>query len=85
MEQFWDGVWSLTDGIALMNDELGTRYDLARWGQWRRGERSVPEPVQRYCRIRVIIQVLKEQLGIHPLSITDEQADAIVAALEPPK
>lgn len=84
MEKFWCGIWTLTDGIALMNEVLGGRYTLARWGEWRRGDRPVPVPVQRYCRERVITNVLSEHLGISPLRISDEQIDSIVSALEPP-
>ncbi len=31
-----------TASLAEMNYILGTRYDIKRLGQWRRGERSIP-------------------------------------------
>lgn len=83
-EIFWRSTGcTISDGIRCMNDDLGTRYDLTRWGQWRRGERSMPEPVQHYCRMRVIGQVLEREAGIHSMSLSDETLDAIVLALEP--
>lgn len=38
----------LTDAVRELNAVLGTRYDLARIGQWRRGERSIPGLVRGY-------------------------------------
>lgn len=37
-----------TDAVRALNAALGTRYDLARLGNWRRRERPVPGLVAGY-------------------------------------
>lgn len=38
------------NALRALNGELGGSYDATRLGQWRRGERPIPDKVQRVMR-----------------------------------
>jgi len=48
-----------------LNASLGTRYDLARIGQWRRGDRTIPAPARAEL-LRAAIPTALERAGIDP-------------------
>lgn len=48
------------NALRALNGELGTSYDATRIGQWRRGERPIPDKAQRVMRR----WVLEAQLGM---------------------
>ncbi|MBI4695559.1 MAG: hypothetical protein HY749_16200 [Gammaproteobacteria bacterium] len=65
---------SLGDVLQAINARLGSSYDHARFGQWRRGERPVPERFQRIMR-QVVIDFLFPSGGA---------TSALTAVLSPP-
>lgn len=75
----------ITLALNALNECLGSNYNLSRLGDWRRGDRSIPQPVQNYMLKMCIHHVLTQQIGAMVMLISDEQLDAIADALTPPK
>lgn len=75
------GHGALSRALTRMNQALGSHYDLARLGQWRRGEVPVPSGVQQYMR-----GVILDWYHHHRRSarITRALIDEIRAMLDPP-
>lgn len=65
-----------------LNADLGTRYDTTRLGQWRRGERAIPQPVQDWMLRASIAHAIRQAGGVPPTS--DEALDALARSLQPP-
>lgn len=55
----------LTPGAAVrtLSQELSTTYDVARIGQWRRGERSIPEPEHGWILRYVLVDAIEAEGG----------------------
>ncbi len=68
--------------IEALNGDLGTAYDTARLGQWRRAERPIPQPVQDWMLRVCIAQAIIACGGIAPTD--DGQLDSLAAMLCPP-
>lgn len=75
-----DAARMLVDGL---NADLGTAYDTARLGQWRRGERAIPQPVQDWMLRASISHAIRQAGGVPPP--TDEAIDALATSLQPPR
>ena len=67
---------------AGLQSDLGMTYDAARIGQWRRGERAIPQPVQDWM-LRACIAYAIGQCGGIPPSIA-ANLDRLAAMLCPP-
>ncbi|MEQ8234287.1 MAG: hypothetical protein RLW61_04575 [Gammaproteobacteria bacterium] len=65
---------SPTAAVRAINAELGARYTLTRFNEWRRGDRPTPPAVQRVMRRAV----LEDELG-------ETAARRLAALLEPPR
>lgn len=70
--------------IRDLNDELVTRYTPQDFGKWRRGARTVPQPVQDYM-LRCVIAYALHSEGIEAMMLSDDALDRVVARLAPPK
>ena len=68
--------------VNAINGDLGTTYDTARLGQWRRGERSIPQPVQDWMLRCCISHVIESCGGQVPSD--DDLLDRMAAMLCPP-
>lgn len=69
--------------VASLNADLGTAYDTARLGQWRRGERSIPQPVQGWLLRVGVCWAIEQCGGVPPAG--DEAIDRLAALLGPPR
>lgn len=74
-----DAAREIVDGI---NADLGTAHDIKRLGQWRRGERSIPQPVQDWMLRTCIAHAITQCGGIAPAD--DSDLDRLAAMLCPP-
>lgn len=74
-----DAARELVDGL---NTDLGTAYDTARLGQWRRGERAIPQPVQDWMLRSCISHAIRNAGGVPPPS--DDAIDNLAKSLQPP-
>ena len=74
-----DAARELSDGL---HRDLGVKYDINRIGQWRRGERAIPQPVQDWM-LRACIAYAIEQCGGTPPT-NDANLDRLAAMLCPP-
>ena len=72
---------STAQAIRDLNADLGTHYTPQDFGKWRRGARSIPQPVQDYM-LRCSIGYAINTSGI---SIDDDLLDGIADRLVPPK
>lgn len=82
VEQFYEvRGGTLTAALDSMNQALGTRYDLTRLGQWRRGHVPVPHRVQAYMR-RLVLSWLWRHHGNR--RITSDLLERVLEACEPP-
>lgn len=68
--------------IESINADLGTAYDTARLGQWRRAERPIPQPVQDWMLRTSIAHAIHQCGGVAPTD--DDQLDRLAAMLCPP-
>lgn len=69
--------------VADINADLATDYDTARFGQWRRGERAIPQPVQDWMLRVCIAHAVVACGGRAP--VDDEALDRLAAMLCPPR
>lgn len=69
--------------IRDLNEELGTRYTPQDFGKWRRGARTVPQPVQDYM-LRCAIAYALHAEGVGTLLLSDEALDRIANRLTAP-
>jgi hypothetical protein len=69
--------------VDSLNAELGAAYDTARLGQWRRGERPIPQPVQDWLLRVAIAHAIRQCGGLPPAD--DAALDRLAAMLCPPK
>ena len=67
---------------AGLQSDLGMTYDAARIGQWRRGERAIPQPVQDWMLRACIAYAIGQCGGIPPSA--DANLDRLAAMLCPP-
>ena len=67
---------------AGLQAHLGMAYDAARIGQWRRGERAIPQPVQDWMLRASIAYAIGQCGGISPS--TDANLDRLSEMLCPP-
>ena len=70
----------LRAALALLNESLGTQYDVNRLAQWKRGQVPVPLPVQAYMRAIV----LSDLQQAHQHRFTRAVLSEILEACEPP-
>ena len=68
---------------AGLQADLGMTYDSTRIGQWRRGERAIPQPVQDWMLRASIAYAIKQCGGVAPAD--DESIDRLAVMLCPPK
>ena len=68
--------------VDSLNADLGGDYDTGRLGQWRRGERAIPQPVQDWMLRASIAHAIRLAGGLPP--DTDEALDQLARALCPP-
>lgn len=69
--------------IEAVNADLGTAYDTARLGQWRRGERPIPQPVQDWMLRVCIAWAIRQCGGREPTD--DASLDRLATMLCPPR
>ena len=67
---------------AGLQSDLGMTYDATRIGQWRRGERAIPQPVQDWMLRASIAYAIGQCGGISPSA--DANLDQLAAMLCPP-
>ena len=67
---------------AGLQSDLGMTYDATRIGQWRRGERAIPQPVQDWMLRASIAHAIAQCGGIPPSA--DANLDRLAAMLCPP-
>ena len=67
---------------AGLQSDLGMTYDATRIGQWRRGERAIPQPVQDWMLRACIAYAIGQCGGISPSA--DANLDRLAAMLCPP-
>lgn len=72
----------ISEALSQLNQELGTRYNLARLGQWRRGNRMIPQAVQDFMLRVAIEHAIREEGGEPPFE--DDALDRLAARLCPP-
>ena len=65
-----------------LQSDLGMTYDATRIGQWRRGERAIPQPVQDWMLRACIAYAVGQCGGIPPSA--DANLDRLAAMLCPP-
>lgn len=75
------GYGGLTAALGRLNQSLGSNYRLTDLGQWKRGDRPVPLPVQAYMRAVVIRDI---QQSTKHTRFTSALADELISACEPP-
>lgn len=68
--------------VESINADLGTTYDTARLGQWRRAERPIPQPVQDWLLRMCVVHAIESCGGQAPVG--DEERDLLAAMLCPP-
>lgn len=68
--------------VAGVNADLGAAYDVQRLGQWRRGERAIPQPVQDWMLRACIAHAIRQCGGVAPDD--DASLDRLAAMLCPP-
>jgi len=68
--------------VEGLNADLGTNHDIKRLGQWRRGERAIPQPVQDWMLRACIAYAIGQCGGIPPSA--DANLDRLAAMLCPP-
>lgn len=68
--------------VEAVNADLGTAYDTARLGQWRRGERPIPQPVQDWMLRTCLAHAIRQCGGVAPDS--DVRLDLLATMLCPP-
>lgn len=73
-----------TYALEDLNEALETSYSLTRFNEWRRGDRSMPEPVRLFMMRQCVRYALHEALGknVYP---TDEQLETFVELIAPPE
>jgi len=74
-----DAARELSNGLK---SDLGMIYDATRIGQWRRGERAIPQPVQDWMLRASIAYAIKQCVGVAPADNAD--LDRLAAMLCPP-
>lgn len=74
-----DAARELSNGLK---SDLGMIYDATRIGQWRRGERAIPQPVQDWMLRASIAYAIGQCGGIPPSA--DDNLDRLAAMLCPP-
>ena len=74
-----DAARELSNGLK---SDLGMTYDATRIGQWRRGERAIPQPVQDWMLRASIAYAIKQCGGVAPADNAD--LDRLAAMLCPP-
>ena len=67
---------------AGLQSDLGMTYDAARIGQWRRGERAIPQPVQDWMLRASISYAIGQCGGTAPPD--EANLDRLAAMLCPP-
>ncbi|HET7675394.1 MAG TPA: hypothetical protein VFL54_07720 [Gammaproteobacteria bacterium] len=70
-------------GLIRLQASTGTQYDMNRLHQWRRGERTIPQPVQAFMRREVLFSAIRNERGTPPAS--PEGIQRLALRLEPPK
>lgn len=68
--------------VEGLNADLGTAHDIKRLGQWRRGERAIPQPVQDWMLRACIAHAITQCGGVAPT--TDTDLDRLAKMLFPP-
>ena len=68
--------------VDNLNYDLAAAYDTARLGQWRRGERGIPQPVQDWMLRASIAYAIKHCGGAAPPD--DDSIDKLATMLCPP-
>ncbi len=74
-----DAARELSNGLK---SDLGMIYDATRIGQWRRGERAIPQPVQDWMLRACIAYAIKQCGGMAPDDYAD--LDRLAAMFCPP-
>ena len=67
---------------AGLQSDLGMTYDATRIGQWRRGERAIPQPVQDWMLRACIAHAIGQCGGTAPPDEAD--LDRLAAMICPP-
>lgn len=68
------------DALADLNKALGASYTPARLGNWRRGERPIPQHVWAY----MIELAVGHVLALVGVDLPGDDLDTVVLALQPP-
>lgn len=71
-----------TQLFESINADLGTHYTVDYISKWRRGERSIPQPVQDWLLRMCVSHAIDVCGGRSP--VADEQIDRLAAMLCPP-
>ena len=74
-----DAARELANGLK---SDIGMTYDATRIGQWRRGERAIPQPVQDWMLRACIAHAIGQCGGTAPPD--DASLDRLAAMLCPP-
>lgn len=74
-----DAARELANGLK---SDLGMTYDATRIGQWRRGERAIPQPVQDWMLRACVAYAIKQCNGMAPED--DADFERLAAMLCPP-
>lgn len=69
--------------VKALNADLGTAYDTARLGQWRRAERPIPQPVQDWMLRACVAHAVEACGGRAPSD--EERLGLLATMLCPPK
>lgn len=72
----------ITHALAELNEELGSGHSLRRLGEWRRGDRPIPQAVQDYMLRCSVLHAMRSEGAIPP--DTDDALDRIAERLCPP-
>lgn len=67
--------------VEGLNADLATAHDIKRLGQWRRGERAIPQPVQDWMLRACISHAITQCGGVAPP--TDADLDRLTKMLCP--
>ncbi|HET8550898.1 MAG TPA: hypothetical protein VFM97_00290 [Gammaproteobacteria bacterium] len=69
-------------GLIRLGTSTGVQYDRNRLHQWKRGERTIPQPVQAFMRREVLFTAIRNEGGMPPASPAG--LERLAKRLEPP-
>lgn len=77
-------VGTVSQAVRDMNEALGARYSPQEFYKWRRGDKSIPQPVVDFLIRETIAFAVLQSLGIEGRIYANEQLDALVEMLSVP-